>query len=108
MARTPIVSPRAKPVELRVRERGAARPGPFLNESPKCAYQGAWLVRPGSTCWNGRYALVCAVQQQHYLVTAMLPFFVYFLNRKRAFHWSPSVDLSDPYIAAALAPMSHS
>jgi len=41
-------------------------------------------------------------------VTAMLSFFVYFLNRKRAFRWSPSVDLSDPYIAAALAPVTHS
>jgi hypothetical protein len=38
----------------------------------------------------------------------MLPFFVYFLTRKRAFRWSPAVDLSDPYIAAALAPVSHS
>jgi len=38
----------------------------------------------------------------------MLLFFVYFLNRKRAFHWSPAVDLSDPYIAAALAPGTHS
>jgi len=41
-------------------------------------------------------------------VTPMLPFFIYFLNRKRAFHWSPAVDLRDPYIAAALAPVSHS
>jgi hypothetical protein len=38
----------------------------------------------------------------------MLPFFVYFLNRKRAFHWSPAVDLSDPYIAAALTPVLYS
>jgi len=38
----------------------------------------------------------------------MLAFFVYFLNRKRPFVWSPSVDLSDPFIAAALAPMTHS
>ena len=38
----------------------------------------------------------------------MLPFFVYFLNRKRGFVWSPAVDLSDPYIAAALAPVSYS
>ena len=37
-----------------------------------------------------------------------LSFVVYFLNRKRAFVWSPSVDLSDPYIAAALAPVTHS
>jgi hypothetical protein len=46
--------------------------------------------------------------QQTYSVTAMLPFFVYFLKRKRAFHWSPAVDLRDPFIAAALAPVSHS
>jgi hypothetical protein len=38
----------------------------------------------------------------------MLSYFVYFLTRKRAFRWSPAVDLSDPYIAAALAPVSHS
>jgi hypothetical protein len=38
----------------------------------------------------------------------MLPLLVYFFNRKRAFMWSPSVDLSDPYVAAALAPMTHS
>jgi hypothetical protein len=38
----------------------------------------------------------------------MLPLLVYFLTRKRAFVWSPSVDLSDPYVAAALAPMTHS
>ena len=37
-----------------------------------------------------------------------LSFFVYFLNRKRSFVWSPCVDLSDPYIAAALAPVSYS
>ena len=37
-----------------------------------------------------------------------LSFVVYFLNRKRGFVWSPCVDLSDPYIAAALAPMTHS
>jgi hypothetical protein len=38
----------------------------------------------------------------------MLPFFVYLLKRKRAFHWSPAIDLRDPFIAAALAPVSHS
>lgn len=38
----------------------------------------------------------------------MLSFLVYFARRKRAFHWSPSVDLSDPYVAAALAPVTHS
>jgi hypothetical protein len=38
----------------------------------------------------------------------MLLFLVYFLSRKRPFVWSPAVDLSDPYIAAALAPVTHS
>ena len=37
-----------------------------------------------------------------------LSFVVYFFKRKPAFAWSPSVDLSDPYVAAALAPMTHS
>ena len=41
-------------------------------------------------------------------VTAMLSFIVYFARRKRRFAWSPAVDLSDPYVAAALAPMTHS
>jgi len=39
---------------------------------------------------------------------AMLPLLIYLFGRKRAYRWSPAVDLSDPYIAAALAPMSHS
>jgi len=51
---------------------------------------------------------ICASHNNSYSVTVMLPFFVYFLNRKRAFHWSPAVDLSDPYIAAALTPVSYS
>jgi hypothetical protein len=38
----------------------------------------------------------------------MLPFIVYLLRRKRRFAWSPDLDLSDPYVAAALAPMTHS
>jgi hypothetical protein len=39
----------------------------------------------------------------------MLPFILYLFSRhQRAFAWSPSVDLSDPYVAAALAPMTHS
>ena len=40
--------------------------------------------------------------------TTMLPFFVYLLRRERRFAWQPAVDLSDPYVAAALAPMTHS
>ena len=38
----------------------------------------------------------------------MLLFIVYFARRKRRFVWSPALDLSDPYVAAALVPMSHS
>jgi hypothetical protein len=38
----------------------------------------------------------------------MLPFIVYLMRRKRRFAWAPDVDLSDPYVAAALAPMTHS
>lgn len=38
----------------------------------------------------------------------MLSFLVYFLRRKRAFMWAPDVDLRDPFVAAALAPMTHS
>ena len=37
-----------------------------------------------------------------------LSFVVYLFGHKRAFRWSPAVDLSDPYVAAALAPMTHS
>ena len=42
------------------------------------------------------------------LVTAMLTFFIYFTRRKRAFEWSPAVDLSHPYVAAALVPTMNS
>lgn len=38
----------------------------------------------------------------------MLPFIIYLMRRKRRFVWAPDVDLSDPYVAAALAPMTHS
>ena len=38
----------------------------------------------------------------------MLSFFIYFARRKRAYVWKPALDLSDPYVAAALAPMNHS
>jgi hypothetical protein len=38
----------------------------------------------------------------------MLPILIHLFTRKRAFVWTPAVDLSDPYIAAALAPVSHS
>jgi hypothetical protein len=55
-----------------------------------------------------RHCLICALHNNSHSVTVMLSYFVYFLTRKRAFRWSPAVDLSDPYIAAALAPVSHS
>ena len=42
------------------------------------------------------------------LVTDMLTFLVYLARRKRPFVWAPAVDLSDPYVAAALAPVTHS
>jgi hypothetical protein len=38
----------------------------------------------------------------------MLTFIVSFFQRKKGFTWSPAVDLSDPFVAAALAPMTHS
>jgi len=38
----------------------------------------------------------------------MLTFIVYLLQRKKGFSWSPAVDLSDPFVAAALAPVTHS
>jgi hypothetical protein len=38
----------------------------------------------------------------------MLTFLIYLAGRKRTFRWAPAVDLSDPYVAAALAPMTHS
>ena len=50
---------------------------------------------------------ICAVHNFLHPVTAMLSFIVYFARRKRPFRWSPAVDLSDPYVAAALAPVTH-
>ena len=41
-------------------------------------------------------------------VTAMLPLIISLFRRERRFAWSPALDLSDPYVAAALAPMTHS
>ena len=38
----------------------------------------------------------------------MLTFLIYLARRKRPFAWAPAVDLSDSYVAAALAPMTHS
>jgi hypothetical protein len=56
-------------------------------------------------------AYLCVAQLlQSSLVNVMLSlsFVVYFFRRQRAFAWSPAVDLTDPYVAAALAPMTHS
>jgi hypothetical protein len=50
---------------------------------------------------------ICAVQNET-TGTAMLPFFIAFLRRERRFAWQPAVDLSDPYVAAALAPVTYS
>jgi hypothetical protein len=41
-------------------------------------------------------------------VDDMLSLIIYFARRKRAYVWSPAVDLSDPRVAAALVPMIHS
>ena len=55
---------------------------------------------------EGRQNPIFAVHNKP--VTAMLLLLISLFRRKRAFRWSPAVDLSDPYIAAALVPMSHS
>ena len=41
-------------------------------------------------------------------VIVMRSFIVYFARRKRAYVWSPALDLRDPQVAAALVPMIHS
>jgi len=41
-------------------------------------------------------------------VIVMLSFIVYFARRKRAYQWSPALDLRDPHVAAALVPMINS
>ena len=38
----------------------------------------------------------------------MLTFLVYLARRKRRYVWAPAVDLSDPFVANALAPVTHS
>jgi hypothetical protein len=38
----------------------------------------------------------------------MLPLLVSLFRRQRAFVWSPDLDLRDPYVAAALVPVSYS
>lgn len=49
----------------------------------------------------------CSAQIQARVKT-MLPLIISLFRRDRRFVWSPAVDLSDPYVAAALAPMTHS
>jgi hypothetical protein len=41
-------------------------------------------------------------------VIVMLSLLIYFTRRKRAYRWSPALDLRDPQVAAALVPMIHS
>ena len=67
------------------------------------------MADPGTSPFSfDRAKRTCAVHNSFALVNAMLSFLVYFARRKRAFVWSPAVDLSDPYVAAALVPMTHS
>ena len=51
---------------------------------------------------------LCAAQFNTSPVIPMLTFLVYLVRRKRGYVWAPAVDLSDPYVAAALAPVTHS
>jgi hypothetical protein len=41
-------------------------------------------------------------------VNTMLPLLFSLFRRKRTYVWSPAVDLRDPYVAAALVPVSYS
>jgi hypothetical protein len=67
----------------------------------------AWLIPRASGCQRASPDLFvqCTIKAR---IIVMLPFIVSFFRRKRGFVWSPDVDLSDPYVAAALAPMTHS
>lgn len=42
------------------------------------------------------------------LVNAMLPLLFSLFRRKTTYVWSPDLDLRDPYVAAALVPVSYS
>lgn len=67
------------------------------------------MAAPGTSPFSfGPTRHTCALHNSSYRVTAMLTFLVYFARRKRAFVWSPAVDLSDPYVAAALVPSMNS
>ena len=67
------------------------------------------MAAPGTLPFSfGPARRICALHNSSIPVTAMLTLFVYFARRKRAFVWSPAVDLSDPYVAAALVPTMNS
>ena len=67
------------------------------------------MAAPGTLPYSSASAEpICALHNSSVPVTAMLTFLVYFTRRKRAFVWSPAVDLSDPYVAAALVPTMNS
>ena len=75
----------------------------------------AWQTLAGSPCWRALEVLFvhCTITCTAGLVRqpgviVMLSLLIYLARRKRPFAWSPAVDLSDPYVAAALAPMTHS
>jgi hypothetical protein len=68
----------------------------------------AALVPFGLLTWP-RNSYLCGAQFNiRPPVTAMLTLLIYLARRKRGFVWAPAVDLRDPYVAAALAPMTHS
>lgn len=67
------------------------------------------MAAPGTLPFSsGPARHTCALHNSFLPVTVMLTFFVYLARRKRAFAWSPAVDLSDPYVAAALVPTINS
>jgi len=65
---------------------------------------------------GGRFGLICAPHNTFrrqsnsapIAVIVMLSFMIYFARRKRAYVWSPALDLRDPHVAAALVPRINS
>ena len=65
---------------------------------------------------GGTFGLICAAHNKFrrqsnsapIAVIVMLSFIVYFARRKRAYVWSPALELRDPLVAAALVPMINS
>jgi hypothetical protein len=55
-----------------------------------------------------RFAAEKRDQRKEGPVKAMLPLLFSLFRRKRTYAWSPDLDLSDPYIAAALVPVGYS